>query len=166
MVYSIILLLVFLSDQITKALYYGVYDKTVVDGFLSISYIENPGAAYGLGGDSKYGQPIFLALTIVFMLGILFFYFRSNRRHKLLHTALAFVVGGTLGNFVDRICFKFVRDFLEVRNFTGIKFFDFINFTCNVADIFLCVGAAMLMLYILFFDEEALFRKKPSKKEA
>ena len=67
------------------------------------------------------------------------------------------MVGGAVGNLVDRIAFSYVRDFIFVLYNTKI-------FTAifNVADIALVVGVIMLVIYLLFLDEEAIFKK--SKK--
>ncbi len=165
MVYIILIVISFLLDQLTKAYYYRVYDRSIVKGFLSFNYIENDGAAYGMLGDFKYAQLLFAILTVVFLIALFFFYAFTKKKSKWLHTSLAFVVGGTLGNFVDRISFSYVRDFLQVRNPFNLGFFNFMNFTCNVADIFLCVGAAMLVIYILFMDADALFRKKQKPED-
>ena len=60
------------------------------------------------------------------------------------------IMGGAVGNFIDRLALKSVRDFIYPHFFA--------NF--NVADAFICVGAFLLVLYYLFFDEDAIFKRK------
>lgn len=165
MIYVIITALVYLLDQITKTVFFEKNGIVLIKNVLSINYCANSGAAYGLLKDAKIGQALFTVLTVIFLVLIIVFYLKSNRKHPFLHTSLAFIIGGTLGNFVDRLSLKYVRDFIELNNFLNIKLFNFLNFTCNVADIFLCVGAVMVVIYILFLADKDE-KHTPKKEEA
>ena len=73
---------------------------------------------------------------------------------KWLKSSIALLFSGTIGNFIDRLAFASVRDFINVEFFA--------NF--NVADICLCVGAAMLVFFVLFLDEDPVFNLKKKDK--
>ena len=67
------------------------------------------------------------------------------------------MITGTLGNFIDRLIFSGVRDFIRL---------EFMNFAIfNVADILLCVGVAMVIVHFLFIDENAVFKRNVKKSE-
>ena len=76
--------------------------------------------------------------------------FGNKRGSKWLNVTIAIIIAGALGNFIDRLALKGVRDFIYVTFFA--------NF--NVADIAITVGAIMLVVYVLFLDKDALFKIK------
>ena len=113
-------------------------------GFINVVIVFNTGAGFGI----LAGRPIFLiVLTIILItVFILFFVMKHVKGEQpvsvLLGVAAGFVVGGCFGNLYDRLVFGYVRDFLN---------FQFMNFPVfNVADICLCVGIALLVVYFLF----------------
>ena len=81
---------------------------------------------------------------------VLYFIFKKDNS-KWLNISLALVASGALGNFIDRLAFKAVRDFI------GMNFY-FVSF--NVADIAISVGGVMIVFYFLFLDKDAIFKKK------
>ena len=115
----------------------------VIDGVLHWTYAENTGAAFSM----LSGQRLFLILIPLLVCGILLYLLLSKRvAHPLGRWALVFLLGGAVGNLIDRILHGFVVDFIDVR---------LINFAIfNVADIFVTVGAGMLILYLLCFGEK------------
>ena len=131
-------------DQLTKWLTVIFLDPkmptTVIDWFIRFRYVENTGAAWGMFGEP--GQRwIFMTLSTVAIIAILLYVFIMKPKTLLLRTSLGFIVGGGIGNMIDRVLLGFVVDFLE---------FTFIDFPVfNVADSFVCIGAAMLILYFV-----------------
>jgi len=163
MIYAILLILIVLLDQATKILISSHMPlNTGIElipgewGF-SIHHVKNDGAAFSFLGDTDWGQKFFFVLTII-ILPILFIVFlRLKNDKKWLKTTVIFIIGGTIGNFIDRVVFGMVTDFLWPHWFA--------NF--NVADIFLTVGAIMLIFWFLFLDDEAIIKiGKKKKKEA
>ena len=131
-------------DQLTKWLAVifleGGPSVPVISWFIQFSYVENTGAAWGMFGEP--GQRwIFLTLSSIAIVAILLYVFIAKPKSVLLRTALAFIVGGGIGNMIDRVLLGYVVDFLD------FTFMDFPVF--NVADSFVCIGAAMMMLYII-----------------
>ena len=131
-------------DQLTKwltVIFLDVYETApFISWFMDFHHIRNTGAAWGMFGEPDQ-RWIFMTLSSVAIIAILLFVFIAKPKSLLLRTALAFIVGGGIGNMIDRIFLEYVVDFLR---FTFIKFPVF-----NVADSFVCVGAAMMVLYIL-----------------
>ncbi|MBQ3116553.1 MAG: signal peptidase II [Clostridia bacterium] len=165
--YYILPILVFATliavDQVSKHVLKNVLTRrgsvTVIRNFFWLSYVENKGAAWGIFSSASWGQIFLKVLTVIALIGFcVFYYFAVKKQRKWLMYALIFIIGGTIGNFIDRIFLHYVIDFLSF-NFFG---YDFPVF--NFADCFLVVGVIMLLIYFLFMDDTALFKKK-SKEE-
>ena len=138
---------VLLLDQVTKAMVVGAIgldDRVKVLGDLVwIWHLRNEGAAFSL---FQGGQLLFYAVTVL-ALGMLVYFQRAFRgRGLLLHGVLGLVLGGTLGNLVDRVRLGYVTDFISV----GIG--DLRWPTWNVADASMVVGIGCLVVYLTFFD--------------
>ena len=149
---------ILLLDQITKQLarlfLQPVYSVSVVGDFFRLTYIENPGIAFGLRISNKI---TFIILSIIAVI-IIFYYLLSLRDHKILRIAFASILGGAFGNIIDRFLFGRVVDFLDFEFFNiNIPPFQllFLNFSgyqmdrwpvFNVADIAVTVGMALIIL--------------------
>ena len=102
----------------------------------------NDGAAWGIFSGKK---GLLIAIGIIgLIIFILLDIFWVKSKSKLYTFGLSMYLGGTIGNLVDRICLGYVRDFI---NFTFMPSFP----TFNFADCFLCVGAVLLCVYLIFF---------------
>lgn len=112
----------------------------VISQVFHITYIRNTGAAFSLMSDFRLLLILIPALVIL-AAGIYIFRKRKSA-HPLLLTALAFISGGGLGNVIDRVLFGYVVDYLDFRVFPVF----------NIADIFVCLGCGLMIIYILFFD--------------
>ena len=132
---------VLLLDQLSK---WGVQTSMQIDesfdvipGFFRITYLHNTGAACSM----LEGKMVFFYLiSIVFLIGMLYFYRTTDHRDRLTRIGVVLMMAGTLGNFIDRLIFQYVRDFLDFIIFG----YDFPVF--NVADISLCVGVGLIVL--------------------
>ena len=168
--YLILVVLATLSivlDQVTKFwirdnLPEGAYPITVIPDFFRIIHAENPGAAWGIFRDAHWRIPFFVVTTVL-AFGIIGSYFRRLAHNDYLQAvALSLILGGAVGNFIDRIMFKSVTDFLEfyvgweptatwfIQNLRSNRWPAF-----NVADISIVVGIG-LALYHIFFIEPRL----------
>ena len=151
-------------DQITKFAFKEIYlnggETIVIDGFFKLTYAENTGAAWSFLANVSWAQTFFKVLTSVALLLFVFFYvYACKNKHTWLKYALAFMVGGTIGNFIDRIAVSGVTDFL------GFIFGSYYFPVFNLADSFLVVGVIMLMVHFLFLDEGALLKKENNASE-
>lgn len=138
-----------LLDQLTKYLVIkylkGERPLIIVKDLLSFVYVENRGAAFGILQNKKW---FFVIVTVISVLILLYIFLSSYRKMSTwLIVALSFILGGTIGNFIDRMRLDYVVDFISVRIMNR---YDFAVF--NLADAFIVVGAIMLMLYIMIFD--------------
>lgn len=140
-VISIILMLI---DQISKKIIELSYDigdsREIIKNFFYITSHRNRGAAWGILQNSRY---LFLFITILFLL-LLFFYIYKNKvvLKKNDYVIFSLIIGGALGNFLDRIIKGEVVDFLDFHIFG----YDFPIF--NLADTFICLGIFLLALKI------------------
>lgn len=145
--YIFISFLIIALDQISKFLITSFIplgrEKEIIGNILSFTYIRNEGAAFGI----LHGARLFFILfTLVAFALASFYIFKTRPDSPLEKTALSFIAGGALGNFADRIVFGYVRDFIMT------VFIDFPIF--NVADIFVCIGAFLYVIYAFFPRKE------------
>lgn len=149
-IYVLIIVAIVAADQITKALTDGLKSVEIIKDFLYISSTKNTGAAFSMLGDAPWAQTFFLVLTVIAVLAAIFFLVFNKKKSKWLDTSVVIIIGGAIGNFIDRVSLSYVRDFIYVTIFA--------NF--NVADIAISAGAIMLIVYLLFIDADAVFKSK------
>lgn len=144
------------ADQLTKWLAViflkGGEAVGVIPWLIEFSYTENRGAAWGMFSDQRW---IFMVVSTIAIVGILVFLFLKRPTDKLLVSALLLIVSGGIGNMIDRVLLGYVVDFL---NFTFIDFPVF-----NVADSFVCIGAGLMMLYLIISTVKEYKNEKESK---
>jgi signal peptidase II len=135
----------FALDQLTKWLVAQNIRRgswyVLVDGIFNLRHDRNSGAAFGI----MPGQNVLLIIVTIAAIGFIFFYYRQFKNNLWMKIALGFLLGGALGNFVDRLRLGEVIDFLQV----GIQKAGLWWPTFNVADICICVGAGMLIIHLL-----------------
>ena len=141
-----------LSDQISKYLvmhYCRMGDSiTIIRDYLYLTYIQNPGAAFGfMANTPAYIRiPFFIAITFGAGL-IVYAYQRFIPSEKVLQRfALGLIWGGAMGNFIDRVFYRKVVDFIDVR-FHQHQWFPYIF---NLADSCITVGLTLLLLGYFF----------------
>ena len=136
-------LIILIADQFTKTLILGYYrlgDSTVVTSFFNIVRAHNTGAAFSfLAGASGWQRWLFTSIGIAATLLILWM-LKSHAGQKLFSFALACILGGAVGNVVDRLLHGYVVDFLDFH-WGGWHFPAF-----NVADSGITIGAVCLIL--------------------
>ena len=131
--------------QRTMALYQSI---PIIDGLFNLTYVRNTGAAFGIfaGSAEIFRRPFLILVSILASGFIISLLRRLEDRQKGLLSALAFVLGGAIGNLIDRIFYGEVIDFLDVywRDYHWPAF--------NIADSFITVGVA-IALYCLYKHE-------------
>jgi|SRR5208283_210431 len=145
-VFFLVAIVVFILDQLTKYLiksYVGPFEVIRIFSFLNIIYAENTGSAFGLF--KSLGNSFFVIVAIVAMVtvSVLIVKDKANR------LVFSFILGGALGNVADRIIHGYVIDFLDlyVGNYHWPTF--------NVADSFLTIGIALLVIKTVFYAKKA-----------
>ncbi len=127
-----------------------------VDGFLSWKLVYNEGASFGILQDDSFNWPLIL-FTIALMVVVGWVLFSPQyRRYRLANLSAVLILSGGIGNLIDRL---FQPDG-RVIDFIHTEFIDFPTF--NVADCCVVIGAAMMMLFLVFQYRE---EKVPSAKE-
>lgn len=150
MLFYLIALIVFILDQATKWMIVNnmqVGDAySVIGNFFQITSHRNPGAAFGILEDQRW---FFVVITIIIVAGIIWYLNKMiKERRKRLPFALSLLLGGALGNFVDRLLFGEVVDFLQFHfqfTFLGLDV-DYIYPIFNVADSSIVVGVILIFV--------------------
>ena len=147
--------LIIVIDQIIK---YFVYTNlspdgrvTVIDNLFSLIYSENRGAAFGIFQDGT----IFFIIVTSALIGV-FFYLLIHKKFsgKLFYTSVALILGGGIGNLIDRVLYGYVIDYLSLSFFPPV---------CNFADYAITIGVILLVVYIFFFSDS--FKKKEIRND-
>ena len=156
---SIITLVILVLDQATK-LYvdanFRLHETVpVIRDFFHLTYVRNKGAAFGILSDNAVRIPFFITVSIVAMLGILWYIKRIRDDQKLAIISLSLVFSGAFGNLIDRIRLGEVIDFLDV-------FWQRHHWPAfNIADSAISVGVALLFIEMWHED-----RKKSAEDSA
>ncbi|MBQ2716039.1 MAG: signal peptidase II [Clostridia bacterium] len=136
---------VVLLDQITKLWVLGSFElgesRAVIPGILNWTYIQNRGAALGMLADHRW---VFMLISALLIVAIVLFILFSKEIGRVAVVVLAMILGGGIGNMIDRFTYGYVVDFIDV------KFLPFWKWIFNVADCFVTVGAILLIvMYIV-----------------
>lgn len=161
----IITMLVVVLDQLTKFIVNAnmeLYDSVnVIPGILNFTYIRNDGAAWGILDDKRW---VFLIMSTVAICVIIYVLIKYKNQHIMMKLPLAIILGGGIGNMIDRTLYT--EEFLngQCRLFgEGYRLFDgvvvdfieaaFIDFPVfNIADSAVTVGTILLFVYVIFID--------------
>lgn len=145
MIWIIISAVIALLDQLVKyKVVNGIQPSDtvqVVNNFFYLTHVKNRGAAWSI---LQNGRIFFIILAIAGCVGITYYLFKKI--DVMAKLALSFIMGGAIGNLVDRVITGEVTDFLEFH------FGTYIFPIFNVADIFIVVGTIILVIYMLFFS--------------
>jgi signal peptidase II len=142
--------IVVLCDQITKlyvdAVMWPYQSITIIDNYFDITYIRNPGGAFGLFARAERWivRPLLLGLSAVAIVIILLMYRSTPTDRIIVRLAFALIMGGAIGNLIDRVRFDEVIDFLDVH------WYQYHWPAFNVADSAITVGVAILCWDLLF----------------
>ncbi len=142
---------VVLADQLTKWAiieWVALYERIPLNSFINLTHQRNTGAAFSFLADAGGWQRwFFVTLASVVSIVIAIWLWRIRReRQAMLAAGLALVLGGAVGNLIDRILLGYVTDFIQVW------FGDWAFPSFNVADAGISVGAALLIIDALFFS--------------
>ena len=128
----------------------------VLPGVFHFTYIENKGAAFGMLAEHRW---VFMIVSVLAIAAFVFYILKFRPTEKLLLLSMAFIIGGGIGNMIDRVWRGSVVDFIEV---------DFMSFAVfNVADIFVCVGCGLMILYVILSEvKEQKMKKENSENDS
>ncbi len=152
----IVAALIAVVDQIIKyfvVIYLEPVSSVVaIPYILELTYYENSGVAFGMFKDNRW---IFVALTSIVIIAFVVLLFKNGRNSKLFSIAATLIIGGGIGNLIDRLVYGFVVDYLSLSFFPPV---------CNFADYCITAGTILLVIYLLFYSEKS-DTKKLEKKE-
>lgn len=145
--YLFISLFVVLADQGLKNYIVSNYTvgevHQIIPGILSFNYLQNDGAAWNILTGQMW---LFYAISVIAITVCLYFLFNKKYKNALFDVGLALVLGGIIGNFIDRLHLKYVVDMLQL---------DFINFNIfNIADSAITTGVLIIFIYLIFFADK------------
>lgn len=120
----------------------------LIENILHLTYLENRGAAFGMLANHRW---VFMLLSTASIVLLLWWLLKEKPKSRWIVSAGAMIVGGGIGNMIDRVALGYVVDFIDVR---AIDFYVF-----NVADSFVCVGCGMILFWTLYME---LVAKKPA----
>ena len=126
-------------DQILKLLVV----QFLIPGLLNLTYVENRGAAFGILSNQRW---LFIVLTCLLMLVVFFLLFRYQNHTILTFLACGLILGGGVGNLIDRIWMGYVVDYISVSFFPPVF---------NFADCAVVIGTALFVIHVIFFAERA-----------
>ncbi len=141
-IWLIIATLTIILDQVSKALIvqnFSLTDHfTFVPGLFDIVYVRNTGAAFSIFENHTW---ILGAISVLFSIAIIVYMFKTKPCDKTLILSAGLLLGGALGNGIDRIIRHYVVDFIEFTLFTFPVF--------NLADVAITVGAVLVVIRVL-----------------
>ena len=143
------------ADQITKALIHrtlGLYDSaSVLPGVIDLVHVRNEGVAFGLlnSADLPFKAVLTSALAVAALLGIALYARRLQAHERIARLGLACILGGALGNLIDRVRQGYVLDFVDV--YWGTWHF----WAFNVADASISIGAVLVFADLLLVKQHA-----------
>ncbi len=156
MLAAVIAILAVIADQLSKYIVVEniEYHGTVpfIDGVMNFYHTRNTGAAFSMFSDKRW---VFMVFSAISMAIIIYLLVTEYKRHVLLNVSLAMILGGGVGNMIDRVRLGYVVDFFRT------EFIDFAIF--NVADCFITVGTVLLAIYVIFFETKIEKRIKAEK---
>lgn len=169
--FSVVVVIV---DQITKLFVKGInipwlnlnlvgmderQSFNVIGDFFKITFVENPGMAFGIGVSSEL-KLLLSVFSIVASLGIIYYIYKSKEQRLIFRLALALILGGAIGNLIDRTFYGVIYNYApifygNVVDFFNVEFFDFKIFgqtyqrfpIFNVADAAVSIGVVLLLLF-------------------
>lgn len=147
-----IIIIMVVIDQITKILafkYFEFGDEIkVIPHIIDFILVKNHGAVFGI----LQGKMVLFYIVTFFGLAIFGYLLKDGNLNTMpFYTiGLSLMIAGTIGNFIDRVCFNYVRDFIT------FGFFSFPSF--NVADMCMCVGIVMFFIDTLFGEAKILWK--------
>lgn len=142
-------------DQVSKHLVMNFLNReepfVLIKGVLRFSYVENDGAAFGSFGDQRW---IFMIVSTVGIAALMIYLWKFRPKSKLACVAISMIIGGGIGNMIDRVFYKGTLPWTEGKNVV-IDFIDFCAFpeiwpwVFNIADSFVCIGAGLMIWWCI-----------------
>ena len=146
MLVAVITLSVILADILSKYLVIQLLvplnrSVTIIPKVLDFTYVENRGMAFGLLADNRW---VFMIISVIAIAALMVYLWKFRPDSRFACLALSMIAGGGIGNMIDRVFLGYVVDFIDFCAFPKLWMWVF-----NVADAFVCVGAGMLIVWLI-----------------
>ena len=129
-------------DQIFKYLAINnlksIENIVVIDNLLYFTYLENRGAAFGIFSNQRW---LFIIATVLAIILLVYLVFVKKFQSKIFNISVALIIGGGVGNLIDRIFLGYVVDYIEISFFPPV---------CNFADYCITAGTIILIIWLFF----------------
>ena len=156
-IYLAIAALVVVADQVIKFFVSTdlkpIGSTVAIPHLLDLVYVENRGVAFGMFKDMRW---VFVVLTSVVIVVFIALLIKNGNKSKLFSISAALIIGGGIGNLIDRILLGYVIDYLQLSFFSPV---------CNFADYCISIGTVLLVIYLLFFADMKDEKKIDKKSE-
>lgn len=113
-----------------------------IGNLLTLTYVENRGAVFGIMQNMSW---LFAIITMVMIAIFFYIIIKKKITNKLFISGIILVIGGGIGNLIDRLFRGFVVDYLQLSFFPPV---------CNFADYCITIGAVLMVIFVLFFSEK------------
>ena len=151
---TLVALIVIILDQISKVIIVQTINLhesiPVIDGFFNLVHIRNRGIAFGILNSSNHSLGFYIQVPAVILavFVIAWWLYNSTNNDRHLFFGLGLIIGGAIGNLIDRLRYREVIDFLDFR----IGSYAWPSF--NLADSAVTVGAIYLGIMLIFFNKQ------------
>lgn len=129
-------------DQIFKYLAINnlksIENIAVIDNLLYFTYLENRGAAFGIFSNQRW---LFIITTVLAIILLVYLVFVKKFQSKIFNISVALIIGGGVGNLIDRIFLGYVVDYIQISFFPPV---------CNFADYCITAGTIILIIWLFF----------------
>lgn len=145
------------ADQLFKYLVVSHFElnqsQVLIPHILNLTYIRNEGVAFGLFAGIPW---VFIVLTALLLAAIIIYMFVKRPAGRLFYVSAALIIGGGIGNLIDRVLYGYVVDYLSLTFFKPV---------CNFADYCITIGVVLLALYLLFFADKEKKKQQDPKHD-
>lgn len=133
-------------------------DVVIIPEYWDFQYAENKGAAFGMlaDQDSEWRLPFFIIVSLLAVGMIIYILYGVPRGHWLIVFGLSFIASGAVGNFIDRVRFGYVIDFIVWKYTDAYRWPTF-----NIADSLICIGVALMVIELI----RDAFREYPEEEQ-
>ena len=149
-------------DQVSKLmvvrLLKPVGSVDIIPGVFRFTYVENEGAAFGMLSEHRW---VFMVISVIAIAALLIYLWKFRPNSRFACMAISMIAAGGVGNMIDRAYLGYVIDFIDFCAFPTLWMWVF-----NVADACVCVGGAMLVLWLIMSTVSDYKKQKAAKSES
>lgn len=158
--WSLMIVALVVVDQVSKLmvsyLLAPIGSVDIIPDVFRFTYVENKGAAFGMLSDNRW---IFMVTSVIAILALLVYLWKFRPDSILACTAISMIIAGGIGNMIDRVALGFVIDFLDFCAFPNLWMWVF-----NIADVCVCIGGALLVLWLIISMVDDAKKEKAQKQ--